>query len=244
MDDREPVDLRTELAEPGRMSLRQRIAAPDRYGVLLILTLSTVIASAALADSRWQRAVAIALIGVTLLYALRTSRAPTSVVRAASLTVPVLVVGTFAVSFRDENAVRVVLSAVMTVLVFAVLVAVLRRLATHLVISWNTILGAVCVYLLLGMVFSAIFAFAGYLQDGALFVQQQGFNSPDTLYFSFITLTTVGYGDLTMRTEVTRMLAASEALLGQLYLITTVGLVVGNLGRQRPMRAAKKPPVE
>ena len=58
----------------------------------------------------------------------------------------------------------------------------------------------------------------------------------DYLYFSFTTITTVGYGDLTAQANVGRMLAVLEAILGQLYLITVVALVVQNLGQARRRR--------
>jgi voltage-gated potassium channel Kch len=57
-------------------------------------------------------------------------------------------------------------------------------------------------------------------------------------YFSFITLTTVGYGDLTPGTELGQLLASLEALTGQLFLVSVVALVVGNLGRDLPHRRA------
>src|SRR5688572_828632 len=109
------------------------------------------------------------------------------------------------------------MSALTALLLLSVLFAIVYRLSTHLNISWPTILGALCVYLVFGMVFASTYAFAGHLQNGALFVQQQGFTSADTLYFSLVTLTTVGFGDLTMRADVTRIMAAMEALLGQIY---------------------------
>ena len=55
----------------------------------------------------------------------------------------------------------------------------------------------------------------------------------DYIYFSFVTMTTVGYGDYTSALNVGRMLAVMEAIFGQLYLITVVSLVVQNLGTKR-----------
>ena len=51
------------------------------------------------------------------------------------------------------------------------------------------------------------------------------------MYFSYVTLTTVGFGDLTASTSAGRMIAVSEALSGQLYLVSAVALLVGNIGR-------------
>jgi Ion channel len=53
------------------------------------------------------------------------------------------------------------------------------------------------------------------------------------LYYSFTTLTTVGYGDLTAATNLGHTLSVTEALMGQIYLVTIVSLIVGNLGRTR-----------
>ena len=53
----------------------------------------------------------------------------------------------------------------------------------------------------------------------------------DFVYFSYVTLTTVGYGDFTAATSTGRMIAVSEALTGQLYLVSAVALLVGNIGR-------------
>jgi len=53
------------------------------------------------------------------------------------------------------------------------------------------------------------------------------------LYFSFVTITTVGYGDLTAATNLGRSFAIAEALTGQIYLVTVVATIVGGLGRRR-----------
>ena len=58
-------------------------------------------------------------------------------------------------------------------------------------------------------------------------------DSSDFVYFSFATLTTVGYGDLTAATDLGRSLAITEALIGQIYLVTVVALIVPNIGRAR-----------
>ncbi len=55
----------------------------------------------------------------------------------------------------------------------------------------------------------------------------------DSLYYATVTITTTGYGDYTPATRVGRSLAVAEALIGQLYLVTLVSLIVGNLGRTR-----------
>jgi voltage-gated potassium channel len=236
----EVVDLRRELSGLHPRNWRERFGGPDRYGVLLLLILITIVTSVVLRDNEWERLVAVAMVAVMLLFALRTSQASKRLQRFALCFVPVVVVGTaLAASRRNEaEVIRVSIAVITTLLLLAVLFAIVHRLLTHLTISWPTILGALCIYLVFGMVFASAYAVAGHLQDNMLFAQQDGFTSADTLYFSLVTLTTVGFGDLTMRTDGMRIMSAMEALLGQVYLITAVGLLIGNLGRTRQPRRA------
>lgn len=98
-----------------------------------------------------------------------------------------------------------------------------------------TILGALSIYLLIGTFFAALFRAVAAFSNEPFFVTKAA-RTVDYLYFSFVTLTTTGYGDLTARTDLGRMLAVTEALLGQLYLVSVVALVVGNIGRERRAR--------
>lgn len=240
----EVVDLRAELSALHPRTWRQRLGGPDRYGVLLVLILITIVTIVVWHDSEWERLAAVTMVAVMLLFALRTSQASKRLQRFALAFVPLTVLGTAAAAAargNDAVDIRIAVSALTTLLLLSVLLAIVFRLSTHLTISWQTILGALCVYLVFGMVFASAYAFAGHLQDGELFVQQREFTSADTLYFSLVTLTTVGFGDLTMRADVTRIMSAMEALLGQIYLITAVGLLVGNLGRaRRPRRGIER----
>lgn len=239
--DLEVIDLRAELRDRRALTWRQRLGGPDRYGVLLLLIIATIVMSVVLREDRWERLVAISLAGVMLVFALRTSEA--SVLRQVSAIAVVatfmIAAGVAAVRGSVSTEVRAGIAALVTLLLIAVLLAIVRRLATHLTVSWGTILGALCIYLLFALVFAAAYSVAGRLQRGVLFAQQDDFTTADTIYFSLTTLTTVGFGDLTMRSDVTRVMSAIEAVLGQIYLIAAVGLLVGNLGRRRHARARR-----
>jgi Ion channel len=233
-DSTEVVDLQDDLAERSRLSWQDRLSGPDRYAALLILIVVAIVASVVLNEREWERLVSLGLVGVMLVFALRTSQAPVAWQAAALVAVPLIVAATaIATTSNDGPTIRAAVAGTVTVLLIAVQVAIVRRLSTHLTISWNTIMGALCVYLLFGMIFAGAYAVAGHLEDGRLFAEQDDFTSTDALYFSLTTLTTVGFGDLTMRADATRIAAAMEALLGQIYLITAVALLVGNLGQQR-----------
>jgi hypothetical protein len=92
------------------------------------------------------------------------------------------------------------------------------------------------VYLLIGMFFAFVYGAIDRLGGAPFFAQNVTANASRCLYFSFTTLTTVGYGDLTSRTNLGHTVSVSEALTGQIYLVTVVSLLVANLGRRRPAR--------
>jgi hypothetical protein len=97
-------------------------------------------------------------------------------------------------------------------------------------------MGAICIYVLLGMLWAFTFGAIGALASSPFFAQQSTATVADFLYFSFVTLTTTGYGDLTAAHGLGRAVAVLEALLGQLYLVTVVSVVVGRLVRRPPLR--------
>ena len=100
----------------------------------------------------------------------------------------------------------------------------------------DAVIGVLCVYLLLGMFFALRVRLAGHVGGKGFFAQGVPATIPNCTYYSFTTLATIGYGDLTAATNLGHTLSVSEGLLGQVYLVTVVSLIVGNLGRRRPTR--------
>src|SRR6266576_787314 len=96
------------------------------------------------------------------------------------------------------------------------------------------ITGAICIYVLLGMLWAFVYQAMTALGSSQFFAQTSTPTSADDLYFSFVTLTTVGYGDLTPATSLGRSFAVLEALTGQIYLVTIVSVLVSRLGRAHP----------
>lgn len=99
----------------------------------------------------------------------------------------------------------------------------------------ETVFGALCAYLFMGLCWAVIYATVVELRPDAIFVPEGG--SGDFLtwvYFSFTTLTTLGYGDVAPRLDSVRMLAILEALIGQIYLVVIVARLVGSyMGRAK-----------
>jgi hypothetical protein len=100
-------------------------------------------------------------------------------------------------------------------------------------VTLHTMFGVLCIYLLIGSLFAFIYGIAGDLESASFFAQSATASQRDFLYFSFVTITTVGYGDLTAATDLGRSLAITEALIGQIYLVTVVATIVGGLGARR-----------
>jgi voltage-gated potassium channel Kch len=92
--------------------------------------------------------------------------------------------------------------------------------------------GVLCLYLLIGLLFAVAFDVVQEVGSTNFFTTEHA-GRDDFLYFSYSTLTTVGYGDLVAASNLGRSLAMTEALLGQIYLVTVVALIVGNLRRSR-----------
>jgi hypothetical protein len=131
---------------------------------------------------------------------------------------------------------------VTTLLCFALLLMLtpalmVLRLLMRPRITLDTVAGALTAYLQVGIFFAVLYRLIDVLGDDHFFAQ--GPEPVDSFqYFSLITLTTVGYGDLTPGTDLGQLLASLEALTGQLFLVSVVALVVGNLGRDLPHRRA------
>ncbi len=118
--------------------------------------------------------------------------------------------------------------------------AVLHHIVRADRVTTETLFGVACVYLLLALIWSLAYGIADYLQPGTL-RYPEGFLGPGDdpsvrgvySYFSFVTLTTLGYGDISPVTDAGRLLAMLEATLGQLFLVIVVARLVGMHTAQR-----------
>jgi hypothetical protein len=109
-------------------------------------------------------------------------------------------------------------------------VVIARSLVRRRTMDIHTVMGALCIYVLLGMLWAFAYGAIGAFSSEPFFAETTRANVADYLYFSFVTLCTVGYGDLTAREGLGRAVAVLEMLTGQLYLVTVVALVVSRMG--------------
>jgi cbb3-type cytochrome oxidase subunit 3 len=138
---------------------------------------------------------------------------------------------------RDSDMLHVIALLAMFVFLLLATINAFRQIAVGNAISLNRIVGAVCVYLLLGVMWSIAYNVLEYLQPdsfkGLTELVSPAWN-PDWIYFSFVTITTLGYGDITPLTQTARSLTVAEAIVGQFYIAVLVaGLVSAYISSKR-----------
>jgi hypothetical protein len=215
------------------MSFRERLRAPDAYGILLVLIFLSLVVAAVLGDTAAGPGLVVLIEGGVVLFALWTSRSGRHVFRVALVGVPIIVIVGAVLSGRTSDLASGIISWASAALCLAAIGAIVRRLAAHPRVDGVTILGALSAYLLIGSFFASVYAGIDAFAAHPFFAEPAAPDPVDYYYFSYVTLTTTGYGDFTAAGDIGRMLAVTEALLGQLYLVSVVALVIGNVGRQR-----------
>ena len=212
------------------------------FGALLLLLVGTYLISA-FASSSWVRALQTGLFLVVVLIAVRTSRASRPVRRLTNVIVLGGSVAAVALTRTSSGgpAAGAGFAWIALMLLLAV-VLILERVLTGSEVTLQSIFGAISAYMVIGMMFAAAYA-AMSVFDGPFFANGQRGNIATFQYFSFTTLTTVGYGDFTAAAVGGRTVAMLEALFGQVFLITLVGKLVAAYraprvpeGRTQPSR--------
>jgi hypothetical protein len=203
----------------------------DRYGLLFLLILLSLVLTAA--NTKWLKIAAVLVQGGVVLFAFLAARAGRRAWRVAVVLVPLAVILGIAGRFGDSRAAETVAAAMNLVLPAAAIVVLGRRIVMEPFVSSRTIIGLLCVYLLIGMTFAATYITIAVVSGEPFFVQTDHAHPVDFTYFSLVTLATVGYGDLTAANPMPRMLAAIEGLTGQLYLVTVVAVAVSRVRTRR-----------
>jgi hypothetical protein len=215
-------------ARGGRLTTR--LEQRDDYGIVLLLILATII-TVSLGQGGAGQFISVSLSGFTLLFVLHTSDARRRTYRTASVIVVIAVAGAALGVLVDANGGTAAAGMIGLLLAFAAPLVILRRILHSPTITVRLVLGALAIYLLLGLTYAYLYPLIHLATGVPFFVQTTTAQSIDYVYFSYVTITTVGYGDFTASTSVGRMIAVSEALGGQLYLVSAVALLVGNIGR-------------
>lgn len=209
-----------------------------RYGALLACATCLLGVQGVFPPGPVQQLLVAGLAGACLVLAVRDADLSPVVLRwALALAAAVLVVSLLRTVFGlvGEGAARLCVAALLVLGPPAVAIGVLRDMRASGRVEIGAISGVLALYLLIGMAFAFVYGGIDHLASDPFFTSGADATVSRCLYFSFTTLTTVGYGDLTAGADLGRTLAIFEALMGQIYLVTVVSLLVGNLRRPAPV---------
>jgi uncharacterized membrane protein len=226
---------------------RRLALGADSYGLVFLFLIGDYV----LLTVGWKGSLALVFtagwLSITVLLAFRTSGVPRRVMDVIRIAALVNFLTAFAVAIGAGNRGAGAALLFSTLLVVASPIAIGWRLVHHTRVTAQTILGALCIYVLVGLIF-ANGDYAIQLVSGSSFFAQSGGHGPsDFAYFSYVTMTTVGYGDLTPTTGLPRTSAVLEALIGQIFLVVLIARLVGmytpRFGRfGGPPASAPQPP--
>jgi Ion channel len=208
-----------------------------RFGIVLALIVIAIFFTMAAPRGDGARFVSVVLQASVLVAAVIASKAHPWVIRLSVVAALIGIAGSAAAlfgtgQFGNSSAGLVALLYVLLTPP-ALVTGLIKQFREERTVTIHSMFGVLCLYLLVGLVFAVGFAEIQLLSDTDFFTTREG-GRDDFLYFSYATLTTVGYGDLVAATNLGRSLAITEALLGQIYLVTVVALIVSNI--RRPAR--------
>ncbi len=209
----------------------------DAFGLVFLLVLTTYVLASLLDNRGWSAVVLCAATSVTSVVALTSSHAGPRLVRLA-VWLSAVTIGLAAIGAAAGDHTWLTFSSLVQIsLLTLAMAAVLRRVVTTAEVGSRTILGAISVYTVLGLLFTFAYGTIERVQSGAFFEGVAHPQGSDFLFFSYTTLTTTGYGDLVPGGQPGRMIAGLEMMIGQIFLVT---LVAGLVSLWRPGEALRR----
>jgi hypothetical protein len=209
----------------------------DAFGLVFILVLATYVLASLLDNRGWTSVVLTVATSATSVVALVSAHAHARLVRVAlvlsGLTVLLAAIGAAA----DNHDWLTLATLIQVSLLTLAMAAVLRRVVMAPEVGSRTILGALSVYAVLGILFTFVYGVIDRVQGGPFFEGHPHPAGSDFLFFSYTTLTTTGYGNLVPGGQPGRMLSGLEMMIGQIFLVT---LVAGLVSLWRPGEAIRQ----
>lgn len=212
-----------------------------RYGLVLMLAVLSTGVQMALPDTPAAWLLQAVLMAATVITALFAEDATRKQWRQLGWLIGLALLGAFvaALTGSDQSGRGVTfgLSGVLAI-AGAVIVArgVVGGIRVERRVTLHSVMGALTVYLLAGLIFAFAYSVMGAIAGSPVLSHIGSDKHAEEVYFSFITLTTVGYGDIAPTAAASRMTSVLEALFGQLYLVTIVAVIVSNVGAMRVRR--------
>ncbi|MGZ4253489.1 MAG: ion channel, partial [Solirubrobacteraceae bacterium] len=202
------------------------------YGLVLVLILTTFVVTMTLPPQGWGgRVAAVAVAGLTAIIALTSSDVRLGRVRLAVGAALAAILAAVLAQAVSSDALLGAAFVIDSLLLAVAAVTILRRVVPSAMVDFRTILGAISVFTLLGLLFGFLFMALGRLVAGDVFTGVTHAQARDYLFFSYTTLTTTGYGNLVPAGDIGQILSVFEMLTGQVFLVT---LVAGLVSLWRP----------
>jgi voltage-gated potassium channel Kch len=199
----------------------------ERYGLVLSLILVGYVLSG-VESSRFLIAVNSLLWVALLLTTLWSPGVPKRLRRIGSVATILVLLTTLSLGFFSSELADGWRLILLGIAQFAALLAILNRVSRHRQVTFQTVMGGVAAYALIAFVMAALYHGMDLLTDTTFL--NGVVSDSDYVYFSFVTLTTVGYGDITAATDIAKRLVVVEAFVGQVFLVALVARLVSLWG--------------
>jgi len=234
-----PGEVARSDAGAGGAGLAGAPASAPRLALVCALLFGVIALMILLPRGPGASAVLSVFIGGVLLVAVTAARVPMRWVVRISIIVALLagIAVVTILAFGDSGMTTGL--GMTTLLVVAVPVAIVSALRDARTVSIQAVFGAIAIYLIVGLAFALAANLDARVSGDPYFAQTHTASLSQYVYFSYVTLATLGYGDLTPATAVGRLLAVFETIAGSLYLVTAVSLIVSRVGAERPARSQR-----
>lgn len=209
----------------------------DAFGLVLVLVLLTYVLASLLNNRGWSAVVLTLATSVTSIVALASSHVKPRAVRASIWLSVLTILFAVTAALSDEETLLNVASGIQICLLAVAMTAVLGRVVASTEVGSRTILGAISVYAVLGILFTFAYGMVDRIQSGPFFEGHAHPEGSDFIFFSYTTLTTTGYGNLVPGGQPGRMISGLEMMIGQIFLVT---LVAGLVSLWRPGAALRR----
>ncbi len=233
-DKRRPLGLSRQQGERwGQFAAR----VANAFGIVLLLVLSTYALGSLTAFHGWTAVLTTLVASLAGVVGLAGAGVRPTVVRGAAMLALAAVILSVLAELVDNIHLLGASSFVIVSLLLLAAGAILRAVLMETEVGFRTILGAISVYTILGLLFSFLYAAMDRVESSPFFGSGVSVKSGDFLFFSFTTLTTTGYGNLVPAGQPGKMFAGLEMLMGQIFLVT---LVAGLVSLWRPGLLAQR----
>jgi hypothetical protein len=220
--------MSARLATRFRSAAREDIIRfVDSYASLLVLLLANFFLLELVDDRRWGAVGSTLLSALALVVAISDPEAGHKIMLRHWLLVAACVaLAPIVLIVNSASVVGLTYLLPVALLVTATLPVTINRVLHHRRVTHETVLGALCAYVLLGLLFAFLYLAVNEVRSDPFFAQPGSQTQGEFLYYSFVALTTLGFGDLSPSVGLPQALTVLEALIGSIFLVTLVARLV------------------